>query len=89
MKIPSLNVVMSEREDAHGHGAVLGDPSLSDEDRHAARANVSFADGHVDRVAPYQAQAPLSVNWGYEWLPGGIGAIPFSAAPWGYRGRDF
>ncbi len=88
VKYLSRKVVMSERVDNHGRGAILGDPGLTDSERSAARANVSFADGHVDRVEPYRAQEPLVVNWKND-VGDGLFAIPFSAAAWGYRGRDY
>ncbi len=89
VKFPSHKVVMSEKEDNHGRGVLFGDPGLLDSERAMAKANVSFADGHVDRVEPYRAQEPLAIHWSYDWLPNGVGAIPFSAAAWGYRGRDY
>ncbi len=89
VKFPSYKVVMSERVDNHGRGARFGDPSLGDDEKAVAKANVSFADGHVERVEPYRAQEPLVVNW--TDAADGLSnfAIPFNAAAWGYRGRDY
>lgn len=89
VKFPSHKVVMSEKEDNHGRGALFGDPGLLDSEKAMAKANVSFVDGHVDRVEPYRARKSLIVNWEYIWLPNGLGAIPFNAAADGHRGRDY
>ena len=82
-------VVMFEPRDHHGDGSWLGDPVASSR----MRVNVSFADGHVERVNPTDAIAPLTVPWPERYqeiadhpLPT---PLPFACSPWGYRGRDF
>lgn len=82
-------VVMFEPADHHGDGSRLGNPQAPS----SMRVNVSFADGHVERVSPNDAEPALPVQWP-EWYQSAAKyplptPLPFASAPWGYRGRDF
>lgn len=77
---PSRKVVMFERADHHGDGSPVESAAVQN-------VNAGFADGHVARVAPREAQPALAVDW-----PAGTSLpspLPFSASAWGHRGYDY
>lgn len=78
---PAHKVAMFESGDHHAPG------------RNERRLNVSFADGHADRVDPAIAFPALAVPWhGVTEQSGDLpleSPMTFSSAGWGVRGRDF
>ncbi len=79
---PAGKVAFSEIAAFHGNGRSLDDPK-------ADRVNAGFADGHVSTVEPPDADPTmtLTITPPAFWRP--TTAVPFSATPDGYLGRDF
>ncbi len=89
VRYPSKKVAISERREWHDSGIELDGPASSAEKKEAAIVNAGFADGHVSSVKIGDAQPAIPQQWPSYFSDSSRWAIPFSAAAWGYRGRDY
>jgi len=86
---PSAKVVLFERGEWHGTEVRLDLPDESPELLAQAIVNGAFADGSVRPCRIAEAAPSLPYDWDSDPLTSRTWSVPFSAAPGGYRSRDY